>query len=288
MFRNLLLTLSLLIAIPSFALAQNLDGAQYKPGVDANIDLYFCDWHDSMPFNTHGSLIERSILTKGDPLNPPTKGAALKYFNRFTHATLANGSSTIPTTLKGEQEFIYILSGKGTIQAKGGKSSDIYPGIAVLIPAELETTIKASPEEPLTMYLLSEPTPPGFRPNKELTVRNENTQPASIVAHWAHIWKGLIFTNDGLSEIESTGTCSFDPMTIGRPHSHEAGVEEIWAAVSGTSVAFIGKQIRMQEPGMAYLIPPDGKTPHSNINVNKDTQVKMLYIARYKDHEVRK
>lgn len=288
MFRKLLFVTCLIAFIPAIAAAQNLDGKQYTPGVDADIDLYINDWHDVMPFPSHGSLIERPILTKGDPLKPPTKGAALKYFNRFTHATLANGGSTTPTTLKGEQEVIYIISGKGTIQAKGGKPADLFPGITVLIPADLETTMKANPEEALTMYLISEPTPAGFRPNKELVIHDENMQKAVMTAHWAHIWKQLMQAGDGLGEIESIGSCSFDPMTIGHPHSHDTGVEEIWAAVSGTSVLFMGKQIRMQEPGMAYLIPPDGKTPHSNINTNKDTQVKMLYIARYKDHEVRK
>ncbi len=61
----------------------------------------------------------------------------------------------------------------------------------------------------------------------------------------------------------------------------------MWTAVEGTSVLFIGKQIRMQEPGMGYMIPPDGNTPHSNINTS-DKRVKLLYFARYSDHEVRK
>jgi uncharacterized cupin superfamily protein len=61
----------------------------------------------------------------------------------------------------------------------------------------------------------------------------------------------------------------------------------VWTAVEGTSVLFIGKQIRMQEPGMGYMIPPDGNTPHSNINTS-DKRVKLLYFARYSDHEVRK
>jgi len=288
MFPTILFSLMLFSVTSACVLSQDLDGKPYTPGVDANIDVYFCDWHDSMPVQTHGSLIERAILTQGDPLNPPAKGAVLKYLNRLTHAILSTGSTTQPTTLKGEQEVIYILSGKGAIQAKNGKPSDLYPGIAVLIPAGLEFTMKASPEAPLTMYLVSEPIPEGFRPNPELLVHDENTTSVSSTdVHWVHIWKGLFHTGNGLGTIESMGTCTFDPMTIGHPHSHEEGVEEIWAEVSGRSIAFIGKQIRWQEPGVAYLIPPDGKTPHSNINPCKDTQIKLLYIARYRDHAVR-
>ena len=43
----------------------------------------------------------------------------------------------------------------------------------------------------------------------------------------------------------------------------------------------------MQPPGTSYLIPPDGKTNHANINTSNE-RIKMFYFARYKDHEVRK
>ncbi len=268
--------------------AQSLDGKPYTPGVDPDIDLYLSSWQHSMPRRIHGSLIVRDILTKGDPMHPTRKGAVLKYFNNFSHATLTAGSSTPVSKLDGEQEMIYILSGRGSIQTESGPSYDLYPGIAVLIPDGLEFTMTSSGDEALTMYLVNEPVPKGFRPNTELMIRDENTTPISSTdVHWAHIWKGLFFTGDGFGEIESTGIVTFDPMTIGHPHSHGAGVEEIWAAISGTSVAFIGKQIRMQPPGTAYVIPPDGNTPHSNINTNQKEAVRILYIARYKDHDVR-
>ena len=279
--------LMVLIALTSVATAQNLDSRPYRPGVDANIDLYLCDWRDSMPQRTHGSLIERPIFIKGDPLDPPSKGAVLIYMNRFSYATLAGGSQTTPVTLDGEQEVLYIVSGSGSIKAAGKPAADLYPGIGVLVPSGLEFTMKAAQDSPLEMYLVSEPIPAGFRPNSELLISDENVREVSISAHWAHIWRGLFGTADGLGTIESIGTVTFDPMTIGHPHSHEEGVEEFWTAVSGTSTAFIGKQIRTQVPGMAYLIPPDAQTPHSNINTDPERQIKLLYIARYRDHEVR-
>ncbi len=93
-------------SVPAFA--QTLDGTPYTPGKDPDIDLFIGSWTDSMPRQSHGSLVERDILTKGDPLKPPRKGAALKYVNRFVHATLEPNASTTSTTLKGEQKsFIY-------------------------------------------------------------------------------------------------------------------------------------------------------------------------------------
>jgi len=35
------------------------------------------------------------------------------------------------------------------------------------------------------------------------------------------------------------------------------------------------------------MIPPDGKTNHTNIN-DTEEQAKFFYFARYRDHEVRK
>ena len=288
MKRFIYLMLVIMLTIPCYTgFAQQLDGNPYTPGKDPDIDMFIRNWKESMPTHTHGSLIERSILTKGDPLKPPTKGAVLKYVNRFTHATLDAHYSTQPTTLKGEQEIFYILSGKGVIKT-GGKTADLYEGVAILMPANLEFTMTNTDEVPLTMYLISEPIPDGFRPNKDMLMRDENMTPVtSTTGHWCHIVKQLFSTNDGLGTLESVITVAFDPMTIGHPHSHVEGCEEVWTAVTGTSVAFLGKQIRWQLPGTGYMIPPNGNTPHANINTS-DRQIKMFYFARYGEHKVRK
>ena len=287
MIRTLSLSMMLVLCMMSLASAQSLDGSAYTPGKDPDIDMYMSSWKNSMPRHTHGSLVERDILTSGDPLKPPRKGAVLKYINHFSFATLDAHDSTQPTTLKGEQEIIYINSGKGTINS-GRKTNDLHNGICLLIPANLKFTLTNTGDESLTMYLINEPIPEGFRPNKEILVRDENKQPiVSTNGHWIHIVKGLFSTNDGLGTLESVITVAFDPMTIGHPHSHVEGCEEVWTQLDGTSIAFLGKQIRLQEPGMGYMIPPDGNTPHSNINISEQ-QVKMFYFARYRDHEVRK
>ena len=90
---------------------------------------------------------------------------------------------------------------------------------------------------------------------------------------------------DGLATIYGVCTITLDPMTIGHPHFHTKGTEEVWTTISGDNIAFLGKQIRHQPPGTAYMIPPDGKTNHSNINQSKTEQVKMLYFSVRKDIE---
>jgi mannose-6-phosphate isomerase-like protein (cupin superfamily) len=245
------------------------------------------NWKDSMPRSTHGTLVERDVLTKGDSLKPPRKGAALKYVNRFVYATLYAHNVTSPTTLKGEQEIFYILSGEGKITA-GKKTSDLRKGISVLMPANLEFAMTNTGAEPLTMYLVSEPVPAGFRTNKDMLVVDENTAPITTTdAHWCGVVKQLFTTKDGLGAMESILTCYFSPNTFFQPHSHQPGTEEVWLALDPDTHVLLGKQIRLQEPGTAYMIPPDGKTPHANFNLS-DKTIKLFYFARYQDHELRK
>lgn len=283
MFITTVLALSLYIPA---AAAQNLDGNPYDPARDPDIDLFMSNWKESMPAHTHGSLIERPIFTRGDNMHPPRKGAVLEYTNRFVHATLPARAITTPVTLDGEQEVLYILGGTGTITG-AGKTYDLYKGIAVLVPAKLEFTMRNTSDAPLTMYLVSEPIPAGFRPNDALLVKDENTTPVvDSKAHWVGIVKGLFGTADGLGTMESILTCGFPAMSIFHPHSHVEGTEEIWTTIDQPLYVLLGKQLRYQPVGTAYMIPPDGNTPHANINTGDHT-ITMFYYARYADHAVR-
>lgn len=264
-------------------LSQSLDGTSYTPGTDPDIDMYIGSWTESMPRNSHGSLIERDLLTQGDALNPPRKAAVLEYVNRYVYATLNVRNTTTPTTLKGEQEVFYIISGKGVVTA-GGKSFDLYDGITFLVPEGLEFTMHTTGDEPLAMYLISEPVPSGFTPNTALVMKDVNLTPIGTKdGHWCYQERDLFLKNDGLATLYALATITQDPMTIGHPHFHVKGCEEIWTTLKGDNIVFLGTQIRHQSPGTAYLIPPDGKTNHSNINQSKTGQVKMLYIATRND-----
>jgi len=280
--KSIIFTLFLMSAAASSASAQG--GSQFE---ERRIDMYFGNWKESMPKFIHGSIVTRDILTKGDPLKPPYRGAVLKYANAFVHGSLDAGAATTPSTLKGEQEIYFILSGKGTLTA-GKQTAQLYPGITVLMPANLEFVMKNTGDEPLTMYIVTEPIPEGFRPNAEMLVRDENTIPIdSTTGHWVHIVKYLFETKDGLGTLERVLTVTFDPMTIGDQHFHVEGTEEVWTMFKGETLAFIGRQIRKQSAGIGYMIPPDGRTTHSNINYT-DSQGKFFYFARYGDHAVRK
>jgi hypothetical protein len=62
---------------PSFA--EDAVSNHRHPDVDTDVGLYINHWRNSLPYEGHGGFIERDILTPGDPLRPPKKGAVLKY-----------------------------------------------------------------------------------------------------------------------------------------------------------------------------------------------------------------
>lgn len=280
MLRRFVVPLSLCALLAPVAMAQ-ITGDK--------IDFYFGDWHNATPRTVRGSLEERDILTRGDAANPTQKGAVLRYMNSYTYDTLAPQASTKPTKLDGQQEVYYVESGQGTMTA-GGQTADLYRNIAILMPANLEFTIKSTGDQPLAMYVINEPTPPGFRPNTAMLVRDENKIPvSSTTGLWCHIVKPLFDTSDGLGTLQSVLTVTLDPLTIGKPHVVDhTDIEEVWTALYGTSLAFVSNSLRKQTPGMAFYHVPDNLTPHTNVNQNQDSQVKFLYFGRYHPHETRK
>ena len=255
------------------------------------IDLFISDWQGSLPRTEHGSLVLRDILIRGDNFAPSQKGAVLRAANFFAYGRLAPGVSTTLSRLDGQQEVYYVLEGEGEISG-GGDSAKLRKNVAVFIPAGLEFVIKCTSNEPLKMYVINEPTPSEFHPKNNMVVKDEamarvRTPAAAdpyIVGgasgHWAHIVRELFSPADGLATEQSVITVTINPLTMGEPHPHRPGQEEVWAAIDGTSLIMMGTELRIQKPGMAYMLPPDGATVHSNINAG-DTPSKFLYFARF-------
>jgi mannose-6-phosphate isomerase-like protein (cupin superfamily) len=260
-----------------------------RDSMDRRIDMFMSDWRESLPRHTHGSLVLRDILTRGDNFSPPERGAVFQRFNSLSHGILAAHNSTTPSKLEGQQEVFYILSGKGEVKA-GGETAAIQKDFAILIPAALEFVMHNTGDEALTMFVINEPTPANFTPAAKMAVRNERAQPPAAPTsaspltnpgasgHWAHITRELFTRADGLATIGRVITVTIGPLSLGEPHTHEPGHEEIWAAIEGTSLAYLGTQLRVQKPGMAYMLRPDVTMMHSNINYG-DTPVKFLWFS---------
>jgi glyoxylate utilization-related uncharacterized protein len=265
---------------------------------DHKIDMFMGDWRESQPRVEFGSLVLRDILTHGDNLNPTRRGAILQYLNFVSFGTLSAGDTTLPSQLPDSQEIFYFTGGEGKLSA-GGQTVTIHKDVAVLMPARLEFTMAASAAKDLAMYVINEPIPAGFRPNPNMLVKNENGVANRLPAvespmtlpgasgHWAHFVRPLFDVADGLGTLMGFITVTIKPLTLGEPHPHRPGQEEIWVAVEGDSLAMLGNQLRLQKPGMAYMPRTDSTMLHSNINAG-DSPVKFLWFSRSRDHEVRK
>ena len=274
--------------------------------MNRRIDLFYSDWRESMPRVEHGSLVLRDILTKGDNFAPSEKGAVLHFGNFLSYGRLSPGAETIPGRMVGQQEIYYILGGEGEITS-GGETAKLRKDVAVLMPVGVEFVMKCTGDDPLTMYVINEPLPDDngivgrigripFHPRTKMAVKDESQAhqrtPAGgdpfIVGgasgHWAHIVKELFSPADGLATEQSVITVTVNPDTLGEPHPHKPGQEEVWAAIDGSSLMFMGTELRTQNPGMAYMLRPDGITIHSNINVS-DKPVKFLYFAKFPDND---
>ena len=252
------------------------------------LDMFMCDWRESMPRHSHGGLVERDILTHGDPQTSTTRCAVLAHTNNVSYATLAARGGIAPMKLDGAQEIFYVVGGKGTVTS-AGETSELYDGVGILVPPGVEFSLQNTGDEDLNMYLISERVPADFRAGSKVLVSNENLQPVrGTTGHWVHIVKNIFTPADGLATLRQVITVALDPMTVGEPHAHTVGSEEVWIQIRGKSLAFIGTQLRWQTPGVGYLAPPFAEYtqenvrlglsfPHSNINPGAE-QVKFLYF----------
>jgi mannose-6-phosphate isomerase-like protein (cupin superfamily) len=256
---------------------------------DRLIDRFMGDWHDSMPRHEHGSLVLRDILSHGSNLTPPQPGAVLQAVNFVAYGRLQPNDITTSETLEGQQEVYYVDGGTGEITA-GGKTATLHKDIAVFVPEGIEFSMKNTGNDDLTMYVVNEPVPKNFTPRKDMLVTDERTVPPrtpmeaspytlpGASGHWAHIVRDLFSRTDGLATVGDLITVTINPMQMGEPHPHNPGQEEIWVAIDGSSLAFLGTQLRVQPAGMGYMIRPDNYMTHSNIN-SGDTPVKFLWFS---------
>jgi mannose-6-phosphate isomerase-like protein (cupin superfamily) len=249
---------------PSFA--EDAVSNHRHPEVDTNVDLYINHWRNSLPHEGHGGLIERDILTPGDPLRPPRKGAVLKYIKAYKRGVLQPHCDTVPTKHEREQVFFYVMNGTGWV-GTGAKKAALEDGTAVFIPAGLEYRFFNPTDEQLEMLIVVEETPEGFAPNAEMSVGSYHDSQPSVGYHWAHIGRGFIFdVSPKFANPVGFAAVSIDNFDIAQPHVHGPGCEEVWCQLKGKSLLFFGNRLLWQEPGEAFLVPPNNKVPHCSIN----------------------
>ena len=277
-----------LAAEPDPSYREEAISVRRHPEVDTNVFLYINHWRNSPPIEAHGGLVERDILTPGDPLHPAKKGAVLKYIKAFRRGVLEPRTSTRPIKHDKEQVFFYVMSGTGRVEA-GGKKSGLEEGTAVVIPAGREYRFLNPTEIPLEMIIAVEETAPGFIPNKELSVGSYRGAEPAVGHHWAHIARGFLYdVPPKFSNPMGFIVVSIDKFDIAQPHTHGPGTEEIWCQLKGKSLLFFGNRLLWQKPGEAFLIPPNNKVPHSSINHTEEPMLWLFMGCRHPEDASKK
>ncbi|MFC1538069.1 hypothetical protein ACFL6H_01470 [Candidatus Latescibacterota bacterium] len=278
--KTIALSFTLLVVISAFGLAQITP--KNKKSTEPDIDKFVNSWKDAKTKTMFGSLEVRDILTKakGDPLRPRKKGAVLTHVNYVSYASLDINKSTEPSELDDEQLVFYVNSGNGTITSFG-ITKELTGGIGVIMPPEREFTISNTGDEPLTMYIISEPIPNGFYPRPRMVIKDEYENRISTNLSRTNRTGDMLFgREDGLSTFVAINTIMFEPRSYVPPHLHESDVEEVWIALEGDILIQIGIQRGELPEGSAYKAPADGVTPHTNLN-GSEVSKKLLWMMSY-------
>lgn len=248
--------------------------------MDTDFSFYINHWRNSPAREGHGGLIERDILTRGDPFSPRTKGAVLRFLKAYRRAELPPHAGTQSYSNSREQVFLFVLAGEGRIEA-GGRSVELEEGAAVVIPAGLSYRVFNPSGRPLELFLAAEETPEGFVPERELSVGRFRDSLPLVGAHWAHIARPFIYDHEPrFSNPMGFVVVSMDAFDIAQPHTHPAAAEEIWLQVKGTSLLWLGNRLLRQAPGEAFLVPPTNTVPHSSINPDAEPQLWLFFGCR--------
>jgi mannose-6-phosphate isomerase-like protein (cupin superfamily) len=251
-----------------------------RPGLDADVSFYINHWRNSPPRQGHGGLIERDILTRGDPFAPRAKGAVLRFLSAYRRAELPAHRRTQSFADPREQVFLFVLGGEGRIEA-GGPVAELEEGTAVVIPAGLSYRLENASDRPLELFLAAEETPDGFVPEKTLSVGRYGESKPLVGAHWAHIARPFVYDHEPrFANPMGFVVVSVDAFDIAQPHTHPAAAEEIWLQVKGTSWLLLGNELMRQEPGEAFLVPPTDTAPHSSINPGTEPQLWLFFGCR--------
>ena len=230
----------------------------------------------------HGNFYFRDMLTAlqgTDELRPARRGAVLTNAEAVSFVQLEPGATAhrVEGELKNIQQTFVVNSGTGVITS-GSTKVDLVKGMAFIITPEIDFRLKATGDQYMTFYVVSEKLPAGFTARTALEVV-DNRSRAQVTNAWVNQVRPLISKSDGLSQYGAVTQVTMRSMTMSRPSSSAPGVEEIWIATDGDVELLLGKELRKLRAGTAYRVPSTGITAHANINASGQ-EARFLYLAK--------
>jgi mannose-6-phosphate isomerase-like protein (cupin superfamily) len=250
-----------------------------NPATGVVIDQYIAYPERVVPHVTHDTMIERTLLSAGDPNGASGPRKVLSYHSKVALWELEGMNETSLFTLS-DLVVLYVQSGVGTLD-DGKQVWDLKPGMAALIPAGLAHRFTNTGDKPLKM-MTGQQTPNGtFTPRRDILVRDVNklaiTERGS---HWSNQAKYVFLGKDGLHETDKLFIVYLPAWTIAGPHAHTPGQQEFWFKVSdGPALMQLGSEIRPWPLNAGFMVPPNGKTVHGHINTGDEMQA-WFYMSR--------
>jgi mannose-6-phosphate isomerase-like protein (cupin superfamily) len=259
-----------------------LDNSPYNRATEQDIDMFMGDWRNAFPRIMHGSLYFRDMLTAlqgPDDLHPARRGAVLTNAEAVSYVQLEPGATAhrVDGELKNIQQTFVVSSGTGVITA-GSTKVDLVKDQAFIITPGLEFKLTNTGDRHMAFYVISEKLSAGFTPRSSFQVF-DNRSKAPVTTAWANAERPLIAKGDGLSQYGAVTQVTMKGMTMSRPYSSAASVEEIWIATDGDVDVLIGKELRKLRAGTAYRAPSTGLTAHTKINASGQ-DARLLYFAK--------
>lgn len=238
-------------------------------------ERFFGDAAGATGHLSHGGLMTREILRRGNPYEPGPAGAVLEFRTQVARATLLPMSRT-PLMSLSNQYLFYVVSGEGRLE-DGTQYWDLRNGISMLIPPDVRRRFVNTSSEPLEMVMVEWAATPIAR--KDILVRDTGLLPyCEENVHWNNMSKCVFTGADGM-----TGRVllvMLMPMTMAAPHTHVRGTDEIWTKLTpGNALLLLGSELGEMPQYSAFLAPPDGQTWHGQLNTSKTDVEMWLYVA---------
>jgi mannose-6-phosphate isomerase-like protein (cupin superfamily) len=239
-----------------------------------NADRFIGDPARSVTRISRDAIMTRAILTAGDPSQPGPDGAVLRYRREVVLGAIQPGEAT-PLSVVPDQQILYVTHGEGRLD-DGGRSWELKPGYAVLIPPGATHRLSSVGGDPLEMIMMSTASPP-TPAGGEILVRD--------TSKILYIEQGVHWTNMSKSPFSDLGErfliVYMGPMTLAGAHAHTPDTEEGWVKITdGPTFMQVGSEIRRWPANVGLLSPNNNQTVHAAINTGDKVEAWFYFQGR--------
>ncbi len=266
---------------PSFA--EDAVSNHRHPDVDTDVYLYINHWRNSLP-DRRARGVHRARYPDARRPAAPGQERGGPEIHQGLQAGGARAALLDPVVQErqGAGVPVRLRAARGGSK-RAGRAADLEEGMAVVLPAGLAYRFINPHDANFETIMVVEEVPAGFVPNDRMSVGDYRVTVPSVGMHWAHIGRGFTWdTPPKFANPMGFAAVSIDKFDIAQPHVHGPGCEEIWCQLHGTSLLLFGNRLMRQEPGEAFLVPPNRKVPHSSINPT-DGPMLWLYMGNRHD-----